>query len=264
MDSSNTPKPYVVITGGSEGIGRAIAERYLAAGASVLIIGRDVGRLDATRAALASARLDTLALDVTQPTAPETIEAALTSLGGCCGTLVNSAGIGISGTFSAHGQEEIERLLGLNILAATRLMRHVLPGMIGRGRGSIINIASLGGLVPGPYQAAYYASKAYLISLSEAVAAEVAGSGVSVTAVAPGPVATGFHRRMGSAADLYLRLLPVQRATTVARWAVIGSRLGLRVVVPGILQSLAALALRLLPHRLSVPLVAVLLRPRGR
>ena len=264
MHARAASRPFVVVTGGSDGIGLAIAARYLDAGDGILIVARDPQRLAAAQSSLGGHRVEILALDVTEPTAPETIEARLASLGGHCGTLVNSAGIGLSGPFTSHASDDIDGLIRLNVAAATRLMRHVLPGMIARGRGTVINVASLGGLVPGPYQAAYYASKAYLLSLSEAVAAEVAGSGVTVTAVAPGPVATSFHRHMGSEADLYLKLLPVQRPATVARWTKLGARLGARVVVPGVLQSIGALALRLLPHRISVPLIAMLLRPRRR
>ncbi len=112
--------------------------------------------------------------------------------------LVNNAGIGLSGRFDDHSHEEIEALLALNVTALTRLMRHVLPQMRARGRGGVLNIASLGGYVPGPHQAVYYASKAYVISLSEAVASELAGTGVRVAVVAPGPVATGFHAAMGA------------------------------------------------------------------
>jgi hypothetical protein len=133
--------------------------------------------------------------------------------------------------------------------------------MLARGRGGIINISSLGGYGPGPYQAAYYASKAYVISLSEAVASEVAGSGVRICAVAPGPVGTRFHHDMQAETAPYRRLLPELTPERVARSAYLGFRLRRRVVVPGVLNMLAALALRVMPHPLTVPILGWLLRP---
>ena len=99
-------------------------------------------------------------------------------------------------------------LVDLNVRALTRLTRHFLPGMRQRGRGGILNVASLGGYAPGPNQAAYYASKAYVLSLTEAIAAETAGEGVRVCALAPGPVDTAFHARMGAENAFYRYLVP--------------------------------------------------------
>ena len=134
--------------------------------------------------------------------------------------------------------------------------------MRARGRGGILNLASLGGYAPGPYQAAYYASKAYVMSLSEALAAETAGEGVRVCVLAPGPVATPFHERMQGESGLYLRLLPVSNPDSVARAGYLAFALGWRVVVPGLVAPILALAMRLTPHRILVPIVGWLLKPR--
>jgi short-subunit dehydrogenase len=133
--------------------------------------------------------------------------------------------------------------------------------MLPRARGSILNVASLGGFVPGPHQAAYYASKSYVLSLTEAVAEEAAGRGVRIAVLAPGPVATGFHRDMGAAEGRYLRVFPVMSAESVARSAVRGLRLGRRVMVPGIAGPAVAYALRVLPRPAIRPLMAALLEP---
>jgi short-subunit dehydrogenase len=148
------------------------------------------------------------------------------------------------------------------VLALTRLMRHFLPGMRVRGRGGILNLASLGGYVPGPYQAVYYASKAYVLALSEAVAAETAGEGVRVSALAPGPVSTDFHRRMGSERSFYRYLVPPASPDRVAAAAYRGFALGWRVIIPGTLNPALALALRILPHRIGTGIVGWLLKPR--
>ncbi len=178
--------------------------------------------------------------------------------------LVNNAGIGLSGDFTKQTAVGIDGLIALNVRALTLLMHHVLPGMQQRRRGGVINLASLGGYAPGPWQAAYYASKAYVLSLSEAVAAEVARDGVRVTAVAPGPVKTGFHERMQAERALYRRLIPPLRPDTVAVWGCIGFRLGARVIVPGLTNMFISLCLRVLPHRLGVVIVSWLLWPGKR
>ena len=119
----------------------------------------------------------------------------------------------MAGRFDEQSPEALAQLVDLNVRALTALTRHFLAGMRVRGRGGILNLASLGGYAPGPNQAAYYASKAYVLSLQEAVAAETAGEGVRVCALAPGPVNTRFHARMGAEGALYRAL----RASRLAR-----------------------------------------------
>jgi uncharacterized protein len=257
----------VVITGASAGIGAAFARRYAAKGRDVLLIARRPQLLamlaDELRAAH-PVHVATLAQDIAAPEAPAALDAALAAAGGYCDLLVNNAGIGVSGTFPDLPVADVDDLLAVNTVAPTRLMRHVLPGMRARRRGGIINLASLGAYAPGPYQAPYHASRAYILSLSEAVAAEVAPYGVRITAVAPGPVRTGFHAKMGSNQDNYRYVVPSISAETVARWAVTAHNLGARVVVPGFINNVLALFLRFMPHRLSVPIQGWLFYPRNR
>lgn len=257
--------PAVVVTGASRGIGQALAMRFARAGHDVLMIARDEEPL-ATAAAevarTAAVRAVPLSLDVTLTDAPERLDAALRAAGLYADVLVNNAGIGLAGAFAEQPAQDLERLVALNITAATRLMHHALPPMLARGRGGILNMASLGGLVPGPYQAAYYASKAYLVSLTEAVAHEARGRGVRIAAVAPGPVDTAFHRAMRAESAPYRTLIPALRAEAVAASAYRGYQLGRTVIVPGVLPSLAAVAVKLLPHAITVPLVGALLAIR--
>ena len=119
-------------------------------------------------------------------------------------------------------------------------MRHALPAMLARGEGGIINVASLGGLVPGPNQAAYYASKAYVVSLTRAVAAENAGRGVRLMALAPGPVDTGFHHAMGAELSFYRQLVLALSADQTARSAYRGYVLGFWARRPGPYRKVAA------------------------
>ncbi len=257
-------RPIVVITGGSDGIGRALAARFVAASNDVLLVARDAARLSEAVAAMATpGRLvSTLALDVTSADATQRLDAHLASLDGYCDVLVNAAGVGLAGAFAEHDPAALDRLVDLNTRALTTLTRHYLPDMLARKRGGILNIASLGGYAPGPWQAAYYASKAYVISLTEALAHECAGGGVRIAVVCPGPVRTDFHKRMHGETGLYLRLMPVATPEAIARSAYRRFRLGQRVIIPGIVATAMMPAMRVLPHRLLSPLVALLLKPR--
>ena len=256
-------RPLVVVTGGSEGIGFELARRFAANGHDVMLVARRREVLEQAAASIRSQYRVNVALvpvDVTADDAINKIEAGLAMHGAYADVLVNSAGTGLSGPFHGHPPEAVLGLLDLNVRALTLLTRHFLPGMRARGRGGVLNVASLGGYVPGPNQAAYYASKAYVLSLTEAVAAETAGEGVRICALAPGPVNTKFHARMGAENALYRKLVPPASARSVARMGYLGFVLGLRVTVPGLLNPFLAVALRVLPHRIVIPIVGLLLR----
>jgi hypothetical protein len=244
----------------------ALARRFAGAGHDVLLVARRPEPLIAAAERIrAESRVEvaTASIDITRPDAIVALEAALAARGAYADILVNSAGIGLAGQFGEQSPETLAQLLDLNVRALTTLSRHFLAGMRVRGRGGILNLASLGGYAPGPHQAAYYASKAYVLSLSEAVAAETAGEGVRVCALAPGPVNTRFHARMGAEGALYRALVPPASAEAVARVGYLGFVLGWRVTIPGLINPCLALALRVMPHRLVIPIVGWLLQPRG-
>lgn len=258
-------RPAVVVTGGSAGIGLALAQELAARGHAVVLVARDATRLAAARRSIRSEQASTLSLDVTLPDAPQLIDTALAARGLYLDVLVNNAGMGLAGAFAGQSERDIEALVALNMAAPTRLMRHVLPGMLARGRGGVLNVASLGGYAPGPWQAAYYASKAYLISLTEAVGYETRGRGVRIAVLAPGPVATGFHAAMGAEAARYRQVIPALTAGQVARAGIRGYMCGKRVVIPGVVARLLGLGQRITPHPILNPIVAWLLQlPSGR
>lgn len=258
-------QPAIVVTGASEGIGLAIADRFAAAGNTVVMIARRAEVLAAAAAEVSGrsgARAFALPLDVTASDAAARIEVELQRLGLYADVVVNNAGVGLGGAFVEHDAERIAGLLDLNVRALSLLTRHFLPGMIRRGRGSVINVASLGGFTPGPWQSAYYASKAYVVSLSRALSYEVGGTGVRVCVVTPGPVETEFHARMGADTALYRYLMPAMSAEAVARATYRGWRLGFRVIQPGLLTPVLSLVMRVTPWLVLLPIVGLLLGAR--
>lgn len=257
-------KPMTVVTGGSEGIGLELARRFAAAGNDVLLIARHVAPLEQAAAGIRAqykVAAVALPLDVTAADATTRIGAALAAQRAYADVVVNNAGIGLAGPFHTHAPDDILRLVDLNVRALTHFTRHFLPGMRVRGRGGILNVASLGGYIPGPNQAAYYASKAYVLSLTEAIAAEIAGEGVRVCALAPGPVNTHWHAKAGAEGAFYRRFVPPASASSVAWAGYLGFVLGLRVTIPGLVNPFMAVALRIMPHRIVIPIVGFLLRP---
>jgi short-subunit dehydrogenase len=256
-------KPAVVITGGSRGIGEALARKFAEAGYMTVIVGRNAERLKAAADRIGAARAAQPAVivcDVTAPDAFELLTRSLTDSGFYLDVLINNAGLGLSGRFIDQDDARLSDLIALNIASLTRLCRLALPDMAKRERGGVINIASLGAYAPGPYQAAYYASKAYVLSLTEALAAEYSGNGVRICAVAPGPVDTDFHADMGAEGANYRKVLPSLSARRVAQSVYFRFRFGQRVIIPGLTNRALSIILKVSPHPVSVPVVAWLLK----
>lgn len=257
--------PAVVVTGGSEGLGFEIARRFAKRGRTVVLVARRPEPLEEAASVIrdefGTAAL-ALPLDVSQPRAAEALESELARRGLYADILVNNAGMGLSGDYISEPSERIAALVELNVRAVSLLMRHFLPGMRARGRGGVLNVASLGGYAPGPYQAAYYASKAYVISLTEAVARESSGLGARVAVFAPGPIQTRFHARMGAQNALYRWLVPAISPSMAAGSAVRWFEWGRTVITPGMMGPLLAFALRLTPHPILLRIVGWLLKPR--
>ena len=258
-------KPCAIITGGSEGIGRGLAGEFAARGHNLLLIARDLGHLRAAADEIGrdhGVKVATAAIDLTAPDAVKQVEAALAAAGLYADYLVNNAGIGLGGAFAGQDAERLDQLASLNMAALTALTRRFLPDMLARTRGGVLNIASLGGLLPGPYQAAYYASKAYVISLTEALAYENAGRGVRISAAVPGPVATRFHAKMGvtSAPYLFLHTQPSpERVARIIYSGFMGRRL---LIAPGLLPTFNFAFVGFIPHFLLVPFVGWFLKQR--
>jgi len=258
------PGPVTLITGATEGIGRALAHEFAGAGNHLFLIARNKNALINLADRLRTSHDVTIhicALDLTKPPEREKLFREIEDKNLTVDILVNNAAIGLCEPFANHARDELLQLVDLNITALTDLCHQFLPPMLKRNRGGILNIASLGGMTPGPYQAAYYASKAYVISLTEALAQELAGTSLRISVLAPGPVNTEFHRKMGAAHAFYLKAFGLMAPEKVARDAIRGFNWRRTLIIPGLFNTISMLGLRLIPHTIMTPILAWLLKP---
>ena len=230
-----------LVTGASGGIGAEIA-RVLAPDHDLVLVARSAAKLDALATELGGARV--IAADLSDPGAVGKIAAELPDVD----VLVNNAGVGDFGAFAAEDTERILGMIQLNITSLTALTRQYLPAMLERGQGRVLNVASTASFQPGPLMAVYYATKSYVLSFSEALHEETRGTGVSVTALCPGPTASGFQ----AAADMELSPLVANRklpsAADVAAYGVKAMQRGDAVAVPGAMNKIMAASVRLTPR----------------
>jgi short-subunit dehydrogenase len=193
--------PTALVTGASAGLGLEYAKLFAADKHDVVLVARRRDRLDALAADLAKAHGITahvVAADLGAPDGAKRVLDEVTRLGAEVEFLVNNAGFGTSGPFhQLDAGREMEQIR-VNVLALVELTRGVLPGMVARGRGRILNIGSTAGFQPGPFMATYYATKGFVNSFSEALSHELRGTGVTATVSCPGPVATEFANVAGN------------------------------------------------------------------
>ncbi len=230
-----------LITGASSGIGLEIA-RVLAPDHDLVLVARSAAKLDALATELGGARV--IAADLSDPSAVAKIAAEIADVD----VLVNNAGVGDFGAFAEADADRTIAMIQLNVTSLTALSRVYLPGMLARGSGRVLNVASTASFQPGPLMAVYYATKAYVLSFSEALTEETRGSGVTVTALCPGPTASGFQ----AAADMELSPLVANKklptAAEVAAFGVKAMEKGDAVAVPGLLNKVMAAAVRATPR----------------
>ncbi|QFI66339.1 hypothetical protein EKH55_1465 [Sinorhizobium alkalisoli] len=256
------PRPAVVVVGASRGIGKAIAQVAARDGDTVVLVARSEADLEAVAADLRKADEEAfvLALDLMAANADRRLEAFLSENGLYCDVLVNSAGYGLRGSAAVLPVEDQLGIVDLNIRAVAALTLRFLPGMVARGRGGVINLGSVASFTPGPFMALYYASKGFVRSFSEALYEELHRTGVTVTCVAPGPVATEFLQRSGANRAALFKVLPKLDSDYVAECAWRGFKAGRRLVVPGLASKLAVLIAAVLPSAFMLPLVGRLQR----
>lgn len=269
MPSTLKPAPQqarktALITGASSGIGRALAERFAQNGCNLVLVARNQAAL----ARLAEEWQSRYRITVTVIPADLSVEGAAQSVFDAVATrgieidyLVNNAGYGLFGE-SRHLDLEAElAMMTLNMTALTVLTKRFLPQLLAR-RGKVMNVASTAAFQPGPYMAVYYATKAYVLSYSEALAAELGDSGVTVTAFCPGPTASGFQDK---AAMHDSGLVKGKRLPSAESVAAVGFRAmlaGERVYVPGLMNKFLVQTVRFTPRRLVTSIVQSMSAPR--
>jgi hypothetical protein len=266
-----TSKTAALVTGASAGIGTAIAGELARRGHAVVLVARRKDRLEAVAAELCaehSVRAETLGCDLSKPASRQRLAGRIASLGLEIDVLVNNAGFATGGPF--HRSDPTRELEQVRVLveAPVALCAEFVPAMVRRGAGAVLNVASTAGMQPMPYSAGYSAAKAYVLAFSEALHHELKGSGVTVTALAPGPVRTDFWQHAGwevGSGQTFENAIPGPvwvSAEDAARAGVRGLESGRRVVVPGLPMRAAMLASQHVPHGLKLPVIEWAMRQR--
>jgi short-subunit dehydrogenase len=244
--------PFALITGASGGIGAALAQEFAAHGWSLLLTARSMDKLQTLKQELTAkgVRVEVIALDLERTDSPARLEQAVDRLGIQIDALVNNAGFGDFGLFHRADRARLLAMLHLNISALTDLSHRFGTRMARQGQGFILNVASTAAFQPGPLMATYFSSKSYVLSFSQALALELGPRGVSVTALCPGPTATGFASAAhAEQSGLFGKRIPDARA--VARF---GYRAMVRrrsIAVHGWINWLGTVSARLLGPRLA-------------
>jgi uncharacterized protein len=257
-DTQAGARRVAIITGASDGIGAELARLMAKKGHDLALVARRRDRLEALAAEITGAGRPpplVLPLDLAEASAPEALADGLRAAGAQPAILINNAGFGLQGQVAELDPGEQLRMIDLNVRALTALTLKFLPDLIAV-RGRILNVASVAAFLPGPGMAIYYASKAYVLSFSEALSQELAVKGVSVTALCPGPVPTGFQAAAGMSRDLTKAMSFVQTSPqAVAEAAYRGMMSGRRVVMPSFADWMSASAAALTPRSLLLPVI---------
>jgi hypothetical protein len=243
--------PAALITGASAGIGLELARIFARERYRVILVARNRKRLEEIAQELRPAEAQVLAIDLSLPNAPEEIHSAVPKVD----VLVNNAGFGLFGKFADQALDEELNMMQLNMTALVALTRLYLPAMISAGSGKIMNVASTAAFQPGPLMAIYYATKAFVLSFSEAIANELEGTGVTVTTLCPGPTATDFFERAQLQNSGLVKGRKIMDAKTVAETGYRALMAGKTIVIPGIGNKLLAQSIRFSPRSMVTKIV---------
>jgi uncharacterized protein len=246
-------RPVALVTGASSGIGRELARVLAREGHDLVLVARREPELQALAAELTSrfgADSTVVAADLSVADGALQVYDAVTAAGLSVEVLVNNAGFGGHGRFAETSAADEQRMLAVNVVALTELTKLFLPEMAERHRGRILNVASTAAFQPGPFMAVYYASKAYVLSFTEALGEELAGTGVTATALCPGVVPSGFQDAAGLSADAPMSKSPGAKSPEfVAQAGYDAMMSGKRIVIPGALNKFGVQSLRIAPRR---------------
>lgn len=251
-----------LVTGASAGLGRDFCRLFAADGHDVILVARRRDRLEELAGELRAAQGVTATVieaDLAQPGAARRIHDDLRGRGLAVDFLVNNAGFGGTGSFAAVAEDRDVRMVQVNVTALVELTRLLLPAMLERKRGRILNIGSTAGFQPGPFMATYYASKAFVNSFTDALAYELAGTGVTATLSCPGATETEFAGHAGNAESLLFRIGAADSAS-VAREAYQAMMAGRARIVHGLTNKIGTQAVRLSPRAAILAITARLNR----
>ena len=246
-----TNRKTALITGASGGIGEALARTLAQHGYDLILVARTISKLEALGAELSTkngVQTTSISSDLSAFDASEKLIADLETRGLQVDVLVNNAGFGEYGEFATGDPIKQQQMISLNILTLTMLTRHLLPKMLERKFGRVMNVASTAAFMPGPLMSVYYASKAYVLSFSEALGEELLNTGVTVTALCPGPTESDFQARAAMQDSKLVQGKTLMTAREVAEQGVAALERGQRVVIPGIMNQIQAQAARFLPR----------------
>lgn len=255
--TSNKTKRTALITGASSGIGLELAKCFAQDGYDLILVARSAQTLAQIVEDLQNrfgVPVRAIPKNLALPDSPDEIYATLQKEAIEIDILVNNAGFGTSGPFAETALQIELQELQLNIVSLTHLTKLFLRDMLERKRGKILNVASIAAFMPGPLMSVYYATKSYVLSFSEALHSELAGTGITVTALCPGPTDTNFQSR-ASTANSKLFKGNAMDAQTVARVGYRGLMNDKRVVIPGLRNRLTVLAMRFWPKSLLMNVI---------
>jgi hypothetical protein len=245
---------YVLVTGASGGIGEEFARQYAAKGRNLILVARSQDKLEALARELCDRHginAQVLPKDLSKLESSDEIFETCKNSNWEVDTLINNAGIGLFGPFAQQDVKSLESMLMLNMVSLSKLTRHFLPAMIEKRSGGVINVASTAAFQPIPTFAGYAATKAYVLSLSEALHEEVAPYGIKIMALCPGPTETGFFSRAESASGVKGEIrISLQPASEVVTLAITRFEKGERVTIPGVLNKMGAYSASFAPKSL--------------
>jgi len=249
---------YVLITGASSGIGYELALLFAKNGHNLILVARQENKLlqladDLKRNYLIEILITSL--DLSRTDAAEEIFGQVQEKSIHVNYLVNNAGFYVKGIFSETSWEKEQKLIQLQCLNHTQLTKLFLPAMLKQGKGGILNICSTGSFVPGPYNAVYCAAKSFVLSFSEAIAEEVSGSGITITALCPGGTNTDFQDFSKRRKSIFF---PIMKASRVAKTGYRALMKGKRVVIPGMCNKIQVFFNRFIPRNLVSKLTGLM------
>ncbi len=259
------PLPIVLITGASSGIGLELAHIFAARHYELILVARDRAKLERVAAELHQKYLVPVRAEVCDLSDGKALDEFIEKLGmenQVVDILVNNAGFGVEGPFSRNDWRVEREMIDVNVVALVRLTKAILPQMLARRTGRILQVSSTAAFQPGPFLALYFASKAFVLSFSEALSAELRGSGVTVTALCPGPTHTEFAKRLGTVSSLFSSGIPIANATAVAEFGYRSLMSGKRVAVYGVLNRALVHLTRFTPGAFVLAVMARLLGKR--